>query len=50
MWERSPKFKVGDEGIWLLRRKPNQENQYSITEQEDFYPIERLAYLRSLLK
>jgi hypothetical protein len=49
MWEESPKFKEGIKGIWLFRRM-NQETGFSISEKEDFYPIERLVYIRSLLK
>ncbi|HAQ18635.1 MAG TPA: hypothetical protein DCR40_05285 [Prolixibacteraceae bacterium] len=50
MWEGSPKFKVGDIGIWLFRRNPDKEKYFTITESEDFFPIERLSYIRSLLK
>ncbi len=50
MWQYAPKFKVGDKGIWLLQRAPNQETIFSITEEQDFYPIERKEYIQSLLK
>ena len=49
MWEGSPKFRKGDKGIWLFRRT-NQEASFRISENEDFYPIERLRSIRSLLK
>lgn len=49
MWEVSPKFKVGDEGIWLFNRT-SIEKGFIISEREDFYPIEKLNYIRSLLK
>lgn len=50
MWEDAPKFKPGDKGIWLLRRSAQQDETFSISEQQDIYPIERLEYIRSLLK
>ncbi|MEN8230609.1 MAG: hypothetical protein ABFS38_20800 [Bacteroidota bacterium] len=51
MWEGSPKFKEGDTGIWLFRpQDQDQEKRLRISQKEDFYPIERLEYIRSLLK
>ena len=50
MWEESPKFKLGDKGIWLFRRSPDQKEIFTITAHQDFFPIERLEYIRSLLK
>ncbi len=50
IWENAPKFKVGDKGVWLLRRDEKQDNTFSITESEDYYPIERADYIEKLLK
>ena len=49
MWEGAPKFQEGDKGIWLFR-PADQEKSFRISEKEDFYPMERLEYIRSLLK
>lgn len=50
MWSDSPKFKVGGTGIWLLRTKADQDKVYTITDPEDYFPIESIEYIHSLLK
>ena len=48
MWANSPKFTMGEKGIWLLRR--SEDKVYTVIESMDFYPIEKLEYIQSLLK
>ena len=50
MWVDAPKFRAGQKGIWLLRRSTSNEDIYTITEKADYYPSERISYIRSLLK
>jgi hypothetical protein len=65
MWADAPKFSNGQKGIWLLRRKtnalsdrntkaPTDTNRnmdvYTIIEKSDYFPLERLAYIRALLR
>jgi hypothetical protein len=49
MWENAPKFKTGDKGVWLLRRT-GQEPTFKVIDKSDYFPPERLTYVRSLLK
>lgn len=50
MWYGSPKFTVGQQGIWLLQKPFTDKSGYQITDKADFYPIEQLDAIRNLLK
>jgi len=50
MWAGSPKFDEGGEGIWLLTRSKTQDGQFTITQKEDFFEINDLKRIETLLK
>jgi len=53
-WYRAPKFKQGDEGVFLLRKgqsKAELRQRYVIIDKEDFYADkERISRIRSFIK
>ena len=52
-WYKSPKFKSGQEGIWILHRNQQKNikfEQYTALDPMDFYPKEKLELIRKLLK
>jgi len=54
MWHNSPKFKEGQQGIWLLHRNqarlPGIENQLTALRALDFHSREELDRVESLIK
>jgi len=54
MWHDSPKFREGEQGIWLLHRNqarlPGIENQYTVLNPLDFRSREELNRVQRLLK
>jgi hypothetical protein len=54
VWRGSPRFKEGQEGIWLLHRNqvelPGIENQFTALKPLDFQPRDQLGRIQSLLK
>jgi hypothetical protein len=54
MWHNSPKFKEGEQGIWLLHRNqtrlPGVEDQYTALRPLDFQPQNQLERVQRLLK
>jgi hypothetical protein len=54
MWHNSPKFKEGEQGIWLLHRNqarlPGIEDQYTALRSLDFQPPEQTERIQQLLK
>jgi len=51
-WHKSPKFKPGDEGIFLLHKveTPETEVLYSCSHELDFQPWSKLDQIRSYIK
>lgn len=54
MWHNSPKFKEGEQGIWLLHRNqvrlPGVEDQYTTLRTLDFQPQSQMERVQRLLK
>tara|TARA_R110000868_G_scaffold4211_1_gene26365 strand:- start:8739 stop:9416 length:678 start_codon:yes stop_codon:yes gene_type:complete len=50
MWADAPRFDEGVKGIWILHQSELVKGKLTITEKRDFFPIERLTYIESLLK
>lgn len=54
MWQDAPKFKQGQEGIWLLHRNqvrlPGIKDQYTVLKPLDFQSRENLERIRALRK
>jgi hypothetical protein len=54
MWYRSPKFKKGQEGIWILHMNavkwPGVENRYMAIDPLDFQSKDQLGRIRQLIK
>ncbi len=54
MWQGAPKFKEGQQGIWLLHRNqmslPGIKDQYTVLNPLDFQTMENLERIRKLLK
>lgn len=52
VWYKAPKFKVGQEGIWILRKddiKELEEAMYTALEPLDFHPKNNLDRIRKLI-
>jgi hypothetical protein len=47
-WTNAPKFQIGQEGIWLLRRDP-EPNGYTALDAQDFRPASERSRIRRLL-
>ena len=47
-WYKSPKFRVSQEGIWILRRK--EIGEYTALDPLDFQRTDQLERIRRLLK
>jgi hypothetical protein len=54
MWQGAPKFKEGQQGIWLLHRNqmnlPGIKDQYTVLNTLDFQTMENLERIRKLVK
>ena len=50
MWIDSPKFSKSQRGIWLLRKLNANDDVFTITEKEDYFSIDSLSIIRSLMK
>ena len=54
MWYDSPKFREGQQGIWLLHRNqvrlPGIENQYTTLKTPDFQSVEQTGRIERLTK
>ncbi len=54
MWQDAPKFKEGQQGIWLLHRNqmalPGIKDQYTVLKPLDFQVRENLQHIRDLRK
>jgi hypothetical protein len=54
MWGDSPRFREGQQGIWMLHRNqarlPGIENQYTTLKALDFQPREQLSRVERLVK
>jgi hypothetical protein len=47
-WATAPKFQIGQEGIWILRREP-APNGYTALDAQDFRPASESSRIRRLL-
>jgi hypothetical protein len=54
MWQGSPKFKQGQQGVWLLHRNqtkmPGVKDQYTVLNPLDYQERGELERIRSLSK
>lgn len=53
MWNASPKFRVGQEGVWILHRqeiKALHASCYVALDSSDFHPMDQQDRIRGLLK
>jgi hypothetical protein len=47
-WANAPKFQIGQEGIWILRRE-SEPNGYTALDAQDFRPASERSRIRRLL-